>query len=274
MIRWISRPDPYHLPELKLPFYIRAVGYHEAEFGWSECKDGSLKNFVQIFWGISGVGEIWLNGRFVFLRPGEMLYLLPWEDHHYRVHSRNERWCYYWLKFDGPLAGEIMLSYGYGRGGFHAGECPIRLFRELELLLFHFSFDTQRRAAAVGLELLGRAGGVPEERRGVLSERFVALVHDRFSSPAVSVDQLARELGVHRTTLNAVCKRELGTAPGRYLNSIRLQHALSLLRETGYSVKELAWNSGFRNMSYFCRQIRNSTGCSPSEYRRIHMEDG
>lgn len=57
-------------------------------------------------------------------------------------------------------------------------------------------------------------------------------------------------------------------SPGEYLARIRLQHALSLLRETELPVKEIAWESGISCASYFCRLIQEKTGMTPTQYRR------
>ena len=100
-----------------------------------------------------------------------------------------------------------------------------------------------------------------------LIRRFMALVRENMRDPSVTVNDLAKKLGVHRMTLNKHFKAEMEMTPGKYLDSIRLQHAMRLLRDTPLSLKEISERSGIINQSYFCRLIREATGVSPGEYR-------
>ena len=126
----------------------------------------------------------------------------------------------------------------------------------------------QRHALAVAAEILALAGGaddfVPEEG---LVKRFLHLARESIQSPGVTVEALARKLGVHRTTLTDLFRTEMGMTPGAYLDRLRLQHALVLLRETNMRIKEVAEHSGFSNLSYFSRVIGKATGRTPQAYR-------
>ncbi|AWW32045.1 AraC family transcriptional regulator [Echinicola strongylocentroti] len=56
----------------------------------------------------------------------------------------------------------------------------------------------------------------------------------------------------------------------QFLNEIRIGHACKLLIEDGYSKKEIAFQSGYDNISYFNRQFKQITSLTPSEYARAH----
>ena len=232
MRKIISRPDPMTLPKLGLPVHVRSVGYNEAECGWFEYAPGERKQFVQLFWGVRGIGEFVLADSVVRLLPGEVVYHLPGEEHRHRSVDSRSPWCYYWITFDGPRAADLMKSYDYPRTGFYAGECPVKLFAEIELQLKQRTPYAQRHAVSVAAEILALAGEQPGgPMDNDLVKRFIGLAHDRFQDPCVTVGMLAGELGVHRTTLNRVFFRSMSISPSAYLDQIRIQRALSLLRE-------------------------------------------
>ena len=121
----------------------------------------------------------------------------------------------------------------------YSGECPVSLFLELEMLVRKHTPYAQRHALSVAAEILALAGGTddafpPEEG---LVKRFLRLARESMRDPGVTVELLARKLGVHRTTLTALFRAEMEITPGAYLDNLRLLHALSLLREKspGYS---------------------------------------
>ncbi len=268
MRKVISRPD-LSLPELPLPVHIRSVGYNEAEYGWGERADGGRKNFVQVFWCVGGCGELVLEGRNVRLKAGEVTYHLPGEDHIHRSVDPDALWRYHWVTFDGPGAADFMRSYGYPRKECFAGACPVKLFQEIELLLKQRTPYAQRHAISVVTEILALAGERYVESReaaGVV-RRFIELAHRRFQEAELTVGELAGELGIHRTTLNRLFLRSMRLSPGAYLEQIRIQKALSLLRESSLSIKEIAGCAGFSHVSYFCEVIRKKTGMTPGEYR-------
>lgn len=268
MRKIVSRPDPYVLPELPMPVHIRSAGYNEAEFGWSEFEPKEEKPFVQLFWCIQGAGEIQLADRTVILHAGETFHHLPHEDHRHRSCDPGHEWRYCWFTLDGSAAEAFIEAYGYPREAVYSGECPMNLFLELEMLVRKHTPYAQRHALSVAAEILALAGGTDDSKPNEgLVKRFLVLANESMRDPGATVEVLARKLGVHRTTLNAHFRAAMGLTPGMHLDRLRLQHALSLLRETDMSVKEVAEHAGFANVSYFCKLVGKATGRSPREYR-------
>ena len=66
----------------------------------------------------------------------------------------------------------------------------------------------------------------------------------------------------------AVFKKETNDTFVNFLNSIRIEKAKSLLLNSDYRVHEVAEMTGFLSLQYFNRVFRNTTGLTPSEYRK------
>lgn len=273
MRKIVERPNVRQLPSLPLPFHVRSVGYNEAYCGWKEFAPGDWKNFVQLFWTVDGTGEVATpNGPFR-VSPGEVFFRLPGEDHDHQAVAPKHFWRYYWFTFDGPGAADFLRSYDYPERGFYAGECPTHLFLEIETLLKERTLYAQRHAISVAAEILALAGGTLESSGEYdLVKQFIALVHENFRRPEVTAGALAASLSVHRTTLNRKFHAAMSLNPGEYLSQVRLQHALSLLRETELPVKEIACECGISGAGYFCQVVRRETGMSPMEYRNSSFD--
>lgn len=56
-----------------------------------------------------------------------------------------------------------------------------------------------------------------------------------------------------------------------YLNRIRIEAAISLLRQNDIPISKISEQVGFSDHSYFCRVFKKQTGYSPSQYRRKRM---
>ncbi|QXE02839.1 response regulator transcription factor [Terribacillus sp. DMT04] len=53
-----------------------------------------------------------------------------------------------------------------------------------------------------------------------------------------------------------------------YLNRIRIEAAIALLRQNDIPISKVSEQVGFSDHSYFCRVFKKQTGYSPSQYRR------
>jgi AraC-like DNA-binding protein len=265
--RIIGRPEPDKLPELTLPLYVRSVGYNEAPFGWSEFFPAKRKRFTQVFWCLKGSGDFTIGGRRLRLKQDEIIYHLPGEDH---IHSAaSEFWAYHWFTLDGPLAADFLKGYGFPQRPIPAGPCPVDMFLQLESLMREMSPRSQRRMLSVATEILAKAGNHSESggRAQEIVDHFIELARTNFRNPMVNVNAMAGMLNIHRTTLDRLFKGQMLMNPGEYLMKLRIQHALSLLRETEKPIFEVGELCGIPNRGYFCKLIRHATGTTPKAYR-------
>jgi AraC-like DNA-binding protein len=65
-----------------------------------------------------------------------------------------------------------------------------------------------------------------------------------------------------------------GETPAAYLSRRRIERAKDLLRSANLTVTEVCLLVGFSSLGSFSSRFRQLVGCSPSEYRRRHVELG
>jgi transcriptional regulator GlxA family with amidase domain len=81
------------------------------------------------------------------------------------------------------------------------------------------------------------------------------------------LDEYAALCRRSRSTFKRDFKQELGEAPGRWLLRRRLDHAATLLSTSVKSVTEVAFESGFEDVSHFSRAFRQRFRRTPSAFR-------
>jgi len=84
----------------------------------------------------------------------------------------------------------------------------------------------------------------------------------------MSVESLARRLGVGARHLRRLFLRHLGATPLAVAQTRRLHFARSLLRDTSLQMSEVALASGFSSLRRFNVTVKKTSGRTPTELRR------
>ena len=83
----------------------------------------------------------------------------------------------------------------------------------------------------------------------------------------ITIKDLCRVAGTSRSQLAAIFQPAMGCTPMRYLEKLRLERAMQLLRMTSRTVDSIAADVGFCDAKHFARHFRTLTALSPTVYR-------
>ncbi|MBB3128815.1 AraC-like DNA-binding protein [Paenibacillus rhizosphaerae] len=83
----------------------------------------------------------------------------------------------------------------------------------------------------------------------------------------ISLDQLSDRLGWSKYHLLRTFAAAVGQTPSEYLNRVRIEQAMRLLRQTDMSVEQIAEQVGYSGGSYLIKVFRKMTGLTPGGFR-------
>jgi AraC family L-rhamnose operon regulatory protein RhaS len=86
---------------------------------------------------------------------------------------------------------------------------------------------------------------------------------------AIDNGQIARRVGVSPQYLVRLFKRSFNVSPVQHLWNLRAEKGAFLLRQTGLSVSEIAYQCGYKNPFHFSRHVKTKYGHSPSDLRKL-----
>ena len=78
--------------------------------------------------------------------------------------------------------------------------------------------------------------------------------------------------GLSLRQLDRLFADHLASTYSRTYKAIRIAAAVRLLRQSPLSVVEVAAATGFTNASHFAREVRQTTGRTPSDIRRLLLD--
>ena len=90
------------------------------------------------------------------------------------------------------------------------------------------------------------------------------LIHSRWNED-ISVPELAEQVHVSPNYLSRFFSRHIHMTITDYIGSIRIHHALTMLREDHCSVTDVALQAGFPNSSAFIRKFKQQFGVTPKQ---------
>ena len=83
------------------------------------------------------------------------------------------------------------------------------------------------------------------------------------------LDGIARESGLSRPHFYKLFKQQTGLTPNLYLNTLRVESALTGLADQSKTVNSIAEHLGFSSQASFSRFFSSNVGLAPSHYRRV-----
>ena len=206
--------------------------------------------------------------------PGTGFLNKPYEPgtSYYYPEDGTEPWRFIWISFYGITA-ELIMDELIKRHG-HVYQLPIEHASICRLLNYrHCSSREQILSPIDGcrmvMDLLTALGESAErnlfEAPGanlIRRAREIVMVNN-----TISVKAVAKELQVSREFLSRTFKKETGQTLQHFISGQKLEVATRLLKETSFTVEEVAARSGFKYFSTFTRSFKTHTGMTPTVFR-------
>ncbi len=116
------------------------------------------------------------------------------------------------------------------------------------------------------LEMLGKEDCLRRRKKLERLNIVYRYIEHNYASPISSRD-LADLLHVSEGRFSHLFKESAGMAPLQYINKVRLEKAMNLLKCGDYTATEVANAVGFSDYNHFGRLFRRTFGCTPIEVR-------
>lgn len=110
-------------------------------------------------------------------------------------------------------------------------------------------------------QMLKRQEGEPGRLRD-LSAFILEHINER-----LSLEELARHVGMSPRTLTRWCRRELGESPAALVRRVRIEEAQRLLEQTSLPLKDIAARAHLGDPSTLWRIFTRYVGVTPADYR-------
>ena len=87
---------------------------------------------------------------------------------------------------------------------------------------------------------------------------------------SIRLEDAALLVSLSPAYLSNIFKKETGENFVDYLNSYRIEHAKTKLKDSNLSVNEISYSVGFQDARYFSKLFKKYVGITPKDYRKIY----
>ncbi len=219
-----------------------------------------------------------IEGKEKILHVGDCAFIFPYVLHSYKVEGHPKRFCATLEPEQLGELGEIMLKFRPKTAFISAravkkaipdiqrlmdtlvmnycrSEDPVLYARQLSYITHIFSSLID----VTGLEKVSN-------KHSIISDA-VKLCCDNFMHESFDSDVLADKLNISVSRLRQVFDENMGMSFKKYISSLRINHAQSLLCNTSLSVADIASSCGYGSIRTFNREFSAVCDMTPTKFR-------
>ncbi|RKP57332.1 AraC family transcriptional regulator [Cohnella endophytica] len=257
--------------------YLFAVGnecVHDCSYHWDGLvrSDGPLLLFQ---YTTSGEG-VFETGEDSYRVPQGRAFLAEIPDNHRYYHPGGKQpWEFYFLLIRPGLILPLWEQIKASKGPvpfLDSGSIPIRMLRDIfaeaqagritdpylaSSYVYQFITELSRASATTNRNKDGWPDSIQE------AVQFMDANYFRM----IGQDQLAEKLKLSKFHLLRTFTKYVGVTPNDYLNRIRMEKSIELLRTTDWSIERIGTAVGYSTGSYFIKVFHKFTGQTPGSFR-------
>jgi len=235
--------------------------------------------FVMIF-NLETRGAVSIDSFAFRLDPGEALLIAPYQFHHY-LNLQAERLCWLFLTFETttperlvPLRNRPMAIDTFGQSILarmlttYTATARNRGWRNNELILETALLINQMIARAAQSPMVAFSQDRSHGGRSARLLEAINLYLGKHLEEGVSIDELARHVGLSDSQLRKQFKQEFGVSLGSYIRHFQMSKAVSLVRNSEMTFSQVAFECGFQSLESFSRAFKRMMGESARSYRK------
>jgi transcriptional regulator GlxA family with amidase domain len=192
---------------------------------------------------------------------------------------KNHQTCVSWLHYqefrdrfpDHEVRSDRLFNLDRRRGSCAGGSSSADL--AAFIVRQYLGHDAERNALEVLQIEKARTNKDIQVRRPLTIEcddprvKAVLILMEQSLENELTIDQLARSVGLSRRQLERLFAQKIDVSPARIYTKLRMERAKMLVTQTNASLIDIALQVGFQNTSHFTRVFKGTYGRTPGQMR-------
>ena len=266
------RKEFFNSKNINLELYMINCGYEDCCINFV-CAPHTRKYYL-IHYVTRGSGYYEVNGEKHFVKSGEIFVIYPNQLVTYYSPNANDTWSFCWIGFSGKRAADYMKLTGITS---YTKQLKSQKFYSNIMSCMEYIEESKNSLSQLKLNsylcnslfLLSDNSSPKKNKATEHVDRAVRYIEYNYMNEITPKDVCAY-LNLDRTYFFRIFKKYTGSSPEKYIMSYRIKKSLDLLKNSSYSISEIAAFVGFKDVYYFSRLFKQTMEITPSGYRKSH----
>ncbi|MEX1307563.1 MAG: AraC family transcriptional regulator [Eubacteriales bacterium] len=245
--------------------------------GQSRClplhENVGIRDHYLIHFVLDGEGVLHVGNEAVPIGKNQAFIIYPDEYAKYCADADNP-WEYCWLGLGGAYISFLLDKTGFSKKNHviqFEDSKKLEFLINTIILLNKASDDLYFSKISYLMQVfeLLEGNSKPQDSRSIKYVHFnnaVEFVQKNYSIQ-ISVNDIAKYVGVERKYLSYIFKTMSNTSPKQYLTTTRLNRAAIMLTESNLSIQEVAYSVGYSDPLLFSKSFKNAYGVCPRDFK-------
>lgn len=271
-------PNQYHnLNNQNIESHI--LFYGEQKCQPNEYFEGNnLRKNDVLYYIMAGKGTFTSSGHHaVKLKQGDLFYVPRSQTCYFQADS-DEPWQYFWIGLAGSGTSQMFKSSNLPNKNFLRQIQNTKFFATLkkiyDILNKKNSLLNNIQIASLTYQLfyhlISEFPNHPPVRKSSKIDQYqiaVDYLNKNYTDPTCNIVELCNRLGVSRSFLYALFRKNTKISPQKYLMKLRMEAAKKELTHTTHNLKEIAKKVGYGDEFTFSKAFKRYSGISPNAFR-------
>lgn len=228
---------------------------------------------------LSGEGIYKVNKKTYHLKAGDGFLIYPNELIYYKA-DKNNPWEYAWIGFTGTKIDEYLshttLSKDYPIFSFNENS---NLVTSMNSVISATKIESNKNLKIISslydfvynlLEEIPNENIPTKATPKTYVEEALLYIQSNYQDN-ISVIDVANHLSIDRSYFHRIFKKYVNKSPQEYILNLRLEKAADFLLNTSLNIGDISRSVGYIDTFLFSKNFKKFKGYSPSEYRKIHI---
>lgn len=267
--------------------YFVPRSFHHTElytihYGMQHCTSGhyygpAVRDHYLLHYILKGRGLFRAGGETYQLSAGQAFLIYPDLITYYEADLTNP-WSYCWVGFGGLQAETLLKRSGFTPARPILREDESGAVRRCMTAMLEVQPHTKSRDLRLTAKIYELMAALVENvqqdetarshsRRQQYVEEVIHFIEMNFANK-ITVSDIAHSIGLNRSYLNALFKKQMQSSIQDYLIRYRVDRACRLMLNDSLTIGDIARSVGYDDPLQFSKIFRKIKGCPPSHYRR------
>ncbi|HEY5561362.1 MAG TPA: AraC family transcriptional regulator [Clostridiaceae bacterium] len=272
----IKREFPIITDEISsLPFYVKTIGSEENQF--ETDRPNGYPDYHWLHTG-KGSGKLIINGEEHLIGQNMGFFFDPYIPHKY--YCETGPWETYYITFNGYAVKELLKLLKFPSYGVYYLKSREAIEGYMNIIANSINSKgplSGYKSSSILYEFLTEFKDYISEENKEVNRGYVQLkpavkyIEDNFERD-LTLEEIASTVRVTPQYLCKLFKENFNMRPFVYITKLRLRKAKELLiQDSEKQVGQIAYETGYKDVSYFCAMFKKYEGMSPVNFRKIHL---